>query len=303
MDGHHPGRAVVVGVDGSADALRAVRWAVPEARRRRAVLRLVTAFPWTDDRMVGIPWLGKSAYGDRLQATAQRALAAATAVVSTLDPDLLVESELVVGYPTDVLVEQSRSAELIVVGEHGRGRLVLLLAGSVAVGVAAHAACPVVVVRGGGPAVGPTGDRVTEQRPVVVGVDGTALSDAALAFAFDAASARHAPLVAVHTWLDVLADAEMAALIDWRGHAEEEAIAMAERLGVWREKHPDVAVEQVFVQARAGRVLLERSRSAQLVVVGSRGHGEVVGFVLGSISSMLVHGAGCPVAVVRSVGE
>ena len=48
-------RTVVVGVDGSAQALRAVRWAVPEARRRQAVLRLITAFAWTDDRLVGRP--------------------------------------------------------------------------------------------------------------------------------------------------------------------------------------------------------------------------------------------------------
>ncbi len=190
MDGH-PGRVVVVGVDGSAEALRAVRWAVPEARRRRAVLLLVTAFPWTDDRMVGIPGLGSGAYGDRLRAAAQRALTAAAAAATALDPDLRVEQELVVGYPVGVLVARSRSAELLVVADHGRGRVVLLLAGSVAVGVAAQAACPVVVVRGGDPAVRPSGGRI-DQRPVVVGVDGTALSDAALAFAFDAASERHA---------------------------------------------------------------------------------------------------------------
>ena len=301
MDGH-PGRVVVVGVDGSADALRAVRWAVPEARRRRAALRLVTAFPWTDDRMAGIPGLGSGAYGDRLRAAAQRALTAAAAAATALDPDLGVEQELVVGYPVGVLVAQSRSAELLVVADHGRGRVVLLLAGSVAVGVAAHAACPVVVVRGGDPAVRPSGGRI-DQRPVVVGVDGTDLSEAALAFAFDAASERHAPLVAVHTWLDVLADPEMAALIDRRGHAEDQDVALSERLAGWCEKFPDVAVERVVVEARACRVLLERSRRAQLVVVGSRGHGEVVGLLLGSISSTMVHRAGCPVAVVRSAEE
>ena len=66
-------RTVVVGIDGSAEALRAVRWAVPEARRRRAALRLVTAFAWTDDRMVGWPGLGQTAYGDRLRASTRTA--------------------------------------------------------------------------------------------------------------------------------------------------------------------------------------------------------------------------------------
>ncbi len=67
-------RTVVVGIDGSEEALRAVRWAVPEARRRRATLRLVTAFAWTDDRMVGWPGLGQTAYGDRLRAFAENGL-------------------------------------------------------------------------------------------------------------------------------------------------------------------------------------------------------------------------------------
>ena len=295
MNGQHPGRAVVVGVDGSADALRAVRWAVPEARRRRAVLRLVHAFAWTDERAVGMLGLGREAYGDRLRVLAHRALATAIAVAAELDPDVTVESDLVLGTPAGVLQEQSRSAELLVVGDRGRGRLPSMLAGSVAVAMAAHAACPVVVVRGStatDPAAGPL--------PVVVGVDGTPLSEAALAFAFDAASARRAPLVVVHTWLDGLADPEMAPLVDWRGLAEDEEIALAERLAGWGEKYPDVAVERVIVEGRATEVLRDRTQGAQLVVVGSRGHGEFAGFVLGSVSSALVHRAGCPVAVVRS---
>ena len=141
-----------------------------------------------------------------------------------------------------------------------------------------------------------------EPLPVVVGVDGTLLSEAALAFAFDAASARRAPLVVVHTWLDGLADPEMAPLVDWRGLAEDEEIALAERLAGWGEKYPDVAVERVVVEGRATQVLRDRTQHAQLLVVGSHGHGEFAGFVLGSVSSALVHGAGCPVAVVRSAG-
>jgi nucleotide-binding universal stress UspA family protein len=300
MNGQHPAKAVVVGVDGSADALRAVRWAVPEARRRRAVLRLVHAFAWTDDRMVGMPGLGLEVYGDRLRIAAQRALTAATAVVSEQDQELAVESKIVLGTPAGVLVEQSRSAELLVVGDRGRGRITSLLAGSVAVAVAAHATCPVVVVRGSADAAG---DPDAEALPIVVGVDGTPLSEAALAFAFEAASTRHARLVAVHTWLDALADPEMAPLIDWRGLTEDETVALAERLAGWGEKYPDVTVERVVVEGRAAQVLRDRSRKAQLVVVGSRGHGEFAGFVLGSVSSALVHGSGCPVAVVRSSEE
>ena len=282
-------RTVVVGIDGSEEALGAVRWAVPEARRRRATLRLVTAFAWTDDRMVGWPGLGQTAYGARLRALAENSLTAAADLATELDPDLPVERDLVLGFPGGVLVEQSRDAELLVVGDRGRGRATSALAGSVAVGVAAHSACPVVVVRG-------TEGHGDQPLPVVVGIDGTPLSEAAIAFAFEAASARRAPLVAVHTWDGSV----IAELVDWQSVAVEAEEELAERLAGWGAKYPDVVVRRVVGRASAARALLDQSAQAQLVVVGSRGHGEVAGLLLGSVSNALVHAAGCPVAIVRS---
>ena len=252
MDTEGRRRTVIVGVDGSEEALRAVRWAVPEARRRQATLRLVTAFAWTDDRMVGWPGLGQAAYGERLRAAAEHDLAAAASVAAQLDPDLPVEQDLVLGFPGGVLVDQARGAELLVVGDNGRGRLGSVLAGSVAVGVAAHAACPVVVVRG----VEPQPD---ERLPVVVGIDGTPLSEAAVAFAFEAASARRAPLVAVHTWVGPL----IAELVDWQSAAVESEESLAERLAGWGAKYPDVHVQRVVARTSAARALLDQAARAQ----------------------------------------
>jgi nucleotide-binding universal stress UspA family protein len=288
MDTEGRRRTVIVGVDGSEEALRAVRWAVPEARRRQATLRLVTAFAWTDDRMVGWPGLGQAAYGERLRAAAEHDLAAAASVAAQLDPDLPVEQDLVLGFPGGVLVDQARGAELLVVGDNGRGRLGSVLAGSVAVGVAAHAACPVVVVRG----VEPQPD---ERLPVVVGIDGTPLSEAAVAFAFEAASARRAPLVAVHTWVGPL----IAELVDWQSAAVESEESLAERLAGWGAKYPDVHVQRVVARTSAARALLDQAARAQLVVVGCRGHGEMAGLLLDSVSNALVHTAPCPVVIVR----
>jgi nucleotide-binding universal stress UspA family protein len=282
-------RTVTVGVDGSAEALRAVRWAVPEARRRRATLRLVTAFAWTDDRMVGWPGLGQEAYGKRLRAAAEHGLTAAVAAATEVDPDLPVERELVIGFPVGVLLEQSRGAELLVVADSGRGRVTAALAGSVAVGVAARSACPVVVVRGAQPPP-------DQQLPVVVGIDGTPLSEAAIAFAFEEASARRAPLVAVHTWEEPV----IAELVDWTSAAVEAEEALAERLAGWGAKYTDVPVQRVVARTPAARALLDQSAHAQLVVVGSRGHGEMAGLLLDSVSNALVHAAACPVAIVRS---
>jgi nucleotide-binding universal stress UspA family protein len=285
-EGHR--RTVIVGVDGSEEALRAVRWAVPEARRRRATLRLVTAFTWTDDRMPGWPGLGQAAYGERLRAVAEHGLAAAATAATQLDPDLTVEQDLVLGFPGGVLVEQAQDAELLVVGDNGRGRIGSALAGSVAVGVVAHAPCPVVVVRG----VEPASD---ERLPIVVGIDGTPLSEAAIAFAFEAASARRAPLVAVHTWVEPV----IAELVDWQSAGAEAGEALAERLAGWGAKYPDVHVQRVVARTSAARALLDQATHAQLVVVGSRGHGEMAGLLLDSVSNALVHAADCPVAIVR----
>lgn len=281
-------RTVVVGVDGSTDALRAVRWAVPEARRRQAALRLVTAFAWTDDRMIGMPWIGQAPYGERLRAAAEKGLATAAALAAELDPELPVQQELVLGFPGGVLVDQSRTAELVVVGERGLGRIASTVAGSVAVGVAAHAACPTVVVRGAEPGPDPA-------LPVVVGIDGTPRSDAAVAFAFEAASARGVPLVAVHTWDEPV----IAQLVDWRSAADEAEEELAERLAGWGEKYPDVRVQRLVARGRAAHALLDQAAKAQLVVVGSHGRGEVLGLLLDSVGNALVHSAGCPVAIVR----
>lgn len=286
-------KIVVVGVDGSAEALRAVRWAVPEARRRHATLRLVTAFTWTEDRMVGWPGLGSAPYGEYLRAAEERGLAAAAAVAAELDPDVPVERELVVGFPGSELVEQSKTAELLVIGDRGRGRISSALAGSVAIGVVASAACPVVVVRGAQPGA-------DEARPVVVGVDGTPLSEAAIAFAFEAAAARRVPLVAVHTWLDELNDPALADLVDWQTAAVQAEELLAERLAGWGEKYPDVQVQRLVAHGSAGHALLDQAARAQLIVVGTRGHGEIAGLLLDSVSNALVHGAACPVAVVRA---
>jgi nucleotide-binding universal stress UspA family protein len=255
------------------------------------VLQLVTALAWTEDPMVGLPALSKAPYGQYLREAAEKGLAAAADVATEVDPDVPVERELVLGFPAGVLLERSQTAELLVVGDHGRGRIASAVAGSVALSVAARSACPVVVVRGAIP---------DGALPVVVGIDGTPLSEAAIPFAFDAAAARHVPLIAVHTWLDEINDPALAELVDWQTAAVRAEEILAERLAGWGEKYPDVPVQRLVARGRAGRALLDEAARAQLAVVGSRGHGEIAGLLLDSVSNALVHGAGCPVAIVRS---
>ena len=207
-----------------------------------------------------------------------------------------VEQQLIVGFPIPVLTAESERAQLVVIGDRGLGGVTGLLLGSVATALAAHAESPVVVVRGDDEDPDPSA-------PIVVGVDGSPVSEAALAFAFDAAAARGVPLVAVHTWWDVSVDPAMAPLLDWDAIERDERRLLAERLAGWGEKYPDVRVQRVVLRDRPAHALVEQSRGAQLVVVGSRGRGGFTGLLLGSVSHAVLQRAQCPVAVVRPRAE
>lgn len=284
-------RPVLVGVDGSDSALQAVRWAALEADRRQAPLRLVSAFAWTHDLVVGNSGHGER-YREELLARARLQLTDAVTAAERAVPQLMVAGETVVGSPTAVLGAEARWAQLLVLGSRGLGGLGGLLVGSVAVGLAAQAACPVVVVRGEN-LDGPS------PRPVVVGVDGSPNSEAAVAFAFEAAAERGVPLVAVYAWTDSVFDPEMAGLIDWNTIVDDQRAVLAQRLAGWDGKYPDVAVTQLVVKDGPAHALVEQSEKAQLVVVGSRGRGNFTGLVLGSVGHAVLHAGHCPVAVVR----
>ena len=287
------GRTVVVGVDGSECALRAVRWAAEEAVRRHVPLRVVTAFEWTHDHPMGEIGLGRS-YRDIMLDESRRFLREAAAVAERAVEGLEVEQQLIVGFPIPVLTAESRTAQLVVIGHRGLGGVTGLLLGSVGTALVAQAASAVVVVRGDDEEPDPSA-------PVVVGVDGSPLSDAALAFAYEAGSARRVPLLVVHTWWDVFVDpAAIPRMLDWDAIESDERRVLAERLAGWSEKYPDVAVERIVQRRRPADVLIEQSRRAQLVVVGSRGRGGFTGMLLGSVSHAVLHRAHCPVAVVRS---
>jgi nucleotide-binding universal stress UspA family protein len=286
-------RPVVVGVDGSESALEAVRWAAWEAHRRGVPLRLVSAFGWTAGHHLGDPGLGTDYLAALLQ-QARDEVAAAAAAAAGVTPELAIEQEVVTGFPVPVLNAEAARAQLVVLGDRGLGGFTGLLAGSVAVALATHASCPVVVVRGPTPAAPPP-----LEGPVVVGIDGSPTSEAALAFAFEAADLRGVPLLAVHTWTDYQIESTMTAVLEGDAIDADEHRLLAERLAGWGEKYPGVPVQRLVTRYRPARTLVEQSQHAQLVVVGSRGRGGFAGLLLGSVSHALLHHAGCPVAVVR----
>jgi nucleotide-binding universal stress UspA family protein len=291
MNAPRIGRPVVVGVDGSESALKAVRWAAEEAERRRVPLRLVIAFARTVDEVATSAGL-EERYRVSLLERARGHLAHAAAVACRVGVE--VEQQLVVGHPIPVLDTESAGAQLIVVGDTGLGWVAGMHLGSVTVAMAAHASCPVVVVRG---AEWESSERST--LPILVGVYGAPTSETALAFAFEAAAMRRVPLLAVHTWGDLLIDLRLAPEPEWDAFEAAEQLSMTDQLAGWQEKYPEVPVETLVTRDRPAHGLLPQAARAQLVVLGARRRGEFAGSVLGSVGNVMLHRAPCPVAIVR----
>ncbi len=288
------GRPVVVGVDGSDNAVAAVAWAAEEAAGLHRPLRVVHGFIWPMMRPrvpLGPPPGGPA--GSGLRAAAEKVLRDAEGHALAAFPDLEVTTELVVGPATVAVLEQSRDAEMVVLGSRGIGGFLGLLIGSTGVHVAAHAPCPVVVVRprpGGGPPAG-TGR-------VVVGVDGSGSSRLALDLAVREAARRGVGVLAVRAWQEpVTTYPELVSLPEDR--EDEEGRLLTAEVEQARRDAPDVVVETELVESHPVEALLQRSVGASLVVVGSRGRGGFAGLLLGSVSQALVQHADCPVAVVR----
>ncbi|MFR9802429.1 universal stress protein [Pseudonocardia sp. RS010] len=304
MNERHPGGGVVggpvlVGVDESESALDAVRWAAAEAALRHAPLRLVAVFTPVPPGHIGNPGLG-TAYRRQVAKAARAVLDTAVALAGEVAPRVRTEAELREGFPVPVLLTESDRAQLTVVGSRGLGGFSGLLVGSVAVALAARGGSPVVVVRGD--RAEPAATAEPDPRPVVVGVDGSPLSEAAVGLAFEEAALRSAPLLAVHTWLDDMLEPALAPMIDWSALETEEHVLLAERLAGWSEKYPDVEIRRLVERDRPARALIAGSTGAQLVVVGSRGRGGAAGLLLGSVSHALLHHAHCPVLVTRPHG-
>ncbi|MCE3555156.1 universal stress protein [Pseudonocardia sp. RS11V-5] len=283
------GGTVVVGIDGSDHALEAVRWAVAEARERDLRLRLVAVVRPPRADLVLPPRKADRHHQTRM-GTARTSLDTASGVAATIATDVEIDREVIGGMPAAVLIEESSTAALVVVGHRGRGGFTGLLLGSVGVALAAEATSPVVVVRG-------STDR---SWGVVVGVDGTRLGDTALGFAFAEAARRGGPLVAVRAWSEAAVDPFLEPFLDWDAIAADEREVLDRALAPWQQKFSEVEVRRVLVRENAVKAVMEQAAAAALVVVGSRGRGGAHGLRLGSVGQALLHHAPCPVAVVHA---
>ncbi|MBC6463025.1 universal stress protein [Actinomadura sp. HBU206391] len=273
---------VVVGYDGSRDGDRVVRWAVTEAKLRRIGVTICHAWHWEYPMtQIDPEWLGI------VKRMAGHVLDHGVFIARTIAPTVQVRKVLLPGPASSVLLHEAEDAEAIVVGSGGEGDVP---AGSTAMRLAAMASCPVVVIRSAGPADG----------RIVVGVDESAGSDAALAFAFEEAALKGWQVHAVHGCGDPPLDTDPEIIRRRAGVLLERAVAP------WRDKYPQVAAWTRLVMEPAHEALVKAATGTEMLVVGDQGAGVHPPLTLGPVSRAMLHRAPCTVTVAhhwRSSGD
>lgn len=293
-----PRRGILVGVDGSASALAAVRWAAQDAALRGVPLTLV--------HIVNVPvpgWPQVPAPAGFRQWREKRAREFIKSAIEVAEESagergpVQIDSKVFYSAIVPTLVGLSKEVEMVVVGYRGHGGvLVRTFLGSVSSGLVYHAHCPVAVIHDDEPLV-----TNVARAPVLLGIDGSPASEAATAIAFAEASRRGVGLIALHAWTDLRVSdlKELFPNANWDAELSHEEETLAERLAGWHERYPNVQIRRKIEIGEPARPLLEASKSAQLLVVGSHGRGGFAGMLLGSVAAAVVNRARMPVIVAR----
>lgn len=288
--------AVVVGVDGSEDAARAVAWAGAQAGLEGRPVVLVHAsslsghsiypgaeYLMMDDRAIAA-----------VTADSQRVLSEATEAVLQVDTGLRVSGLDLRTEARETLVRASTVAHVVVVGSRGRGHTASLLLGSVSASVAARASCPVVIVRPPSEGVRTPG--------VVVGVRFSPNATTVVEHAFVQASLRGVPLTVVHFYFDTEASEESLAVPEGSSALGDELRRpMAEAVAGLAERYPDVEVHVDLAEGGFRRVLAGAAGHHDLLVIGRRS-GNALGRAIGTWSTLSIveHASGTVLVVPES---
>ncbi|MET8471804.1 universal stress protein [Streptomyces sp. NPDC006422] len=282
-------QTVIVGVDGSDPSLQALDWAADEAALRGGDLRVVHASRWERYEVLQ-PSSGPTR--GTLRQHAEHLVAQALERARKRVPRVRMSGDVVDKDPSAALGEASREAGLIVVGSRGRGTFTGLLLGSVSLPVAAHAECPVVVVRGHDKNVHGGHGRIA------LGVGDPERSSAATEFAFREAELRRAEVLALRAWRCPAHELPDYPTDDSEAHVVRAENELTTALHDPREAHTAVRERAEPHEGRARDVLVEASALSDLLVVGARRRRSSVGLQLGPVGHAVLHHAACPVAVV-----
>ena len=281
-------RTFVVGVDATDEGGRALEWARAAAYANDSI---IAVHAWNLPTMVGIDTLAMIPVDD-MERVATQGLAE---LVSSIGDDR-IEPVVVQGHAGRAIVEVAadRAADAVAVGHQGSGQATMVL-GSTANHVIHHSECPVVVCRG---------DHAPEPLHVVVGVDDHDLADgeneSVRALRFAAMMFPEARIEAVHAWfVPMVAAGRFSNAGGDFDDLDADAIAVIERVIAAADVEPGVNVTARPVNGTPEFALIEESRAADLIVVGTRGRGGFRGLLLGSTSLDLASHSHSPVAIVR----
>ena len=257
---------VVIGLTDEETARAGVLWAMHRARSRPANIRLIAEL---DD--------GGSNPGE-----AKAVLASASQRISDALPETQVEFKLADRSLLHELLEQSETADLLVLGSHPDPIMRDGSTPSLPVSLGARSRCPVVVV---------PDDWQEHAGAIVVGLEAEGKADAALAYAAREAAAEGVPLRIVHTW-------EPWNTLSTRAQQVEHEQATQAAAAQVRAEHPSLAVTAEVVEAMAHEGIISHSRDAQLIVLGTHGLGRETGVVLGSIHQEVMIRGAVPLCIV-----
>jgi len=272
MSEQFPLPAIVVGVDGSRTAVRAALWAIDEAVSRDIPLRLVAAAHYPAER-----------------AEAELAVRSVAAAVQATGRTVDLDTHVLDGEPTPVLLQQSGTAAMVCVGAVGRRHFDRTRIGSTTSALVAAAHCPIAVIRGGDEPAGELGGWV------VVELDETPDSAAVLQFGVAEARLRHAPLRVLGAWQSRYTDVH-----DSHAVAEGNRMVRSQldrRLSQWRRLYPDLDAKPVAIHGSALTYLSKHANEIQLVVVGAP-NATGVGELLGPMGLTTLNDTDCTILVV-----
>jgi nucleotide-binding universal stress UspA family protein len=263
--------SVVVGIDGSRNAVDAAIWAIDEARSRDVPLRLVAA----------------AATGERGEADA--AVRAAAAAVEASHRPVRIETHVVDGAPVPTLLAAGGNAVMICVGAVGVRHFDPDRVGTTARALVSSAHCPVAVVRDPG--------RPDPANPgwVVVELDDTPDCAAVLQFGVAEARLRNAPLRAVGLWQSRYTDVH-----DSHAVGDGNRLVRAQldrRLSHWKHRYPDLDARPVAIHGSPLSYLSTHAADIGVVVVGAP-NSTGVGELLGPTGQTALNDTNCTIVVV-----
>ena len=312
---------IIVGVDGSANSQCALQWAIKHAQLTASEIRLVAAYTVPGVNMSQADIVYPADFDITIKRSVQQLVDDNARTVT--DASVPVSTVVFPGDASGALVENSKNADLAVIGARGRGGFAGRLLGSVALAMPAHALCPTVVI----PSTWP--ERPLPERPLPIDLpvrssaartattesrdrrpdftgevvaaidpfetDGPVLREAAQQARIYGLPLHLVGITAAHVlspeWMP--SETHLVKMYDEAVTSREDAVESL------REEFPEIEVRWSIFDAPATEVLISATYTAELIIMGSRGRGGFVSTILGSTSQAVLSHAVCPIRVVR----